>query len=280
MSNPTVQIINTPTRMVQVFAGPRGPSGASGSNGANGADGTSFRALGAWSSLVTYVTGNAVTARSLADPSVNSLWIVKDAQSPAVGVEPYLDTISWQELTGGASSAGTLAVSQVGHGFTSIGQPVAFDLSTGAYEPADARALRLVTTGVVSAINDVDNFSIQFSGRVIGAQASAITGAAAWVEGEVYFLSSVPGQVQTAAPSENGYYAQIVAIALAAGATSDLLLILGTPSNASAPVVFGDNPPVAQREGLLWFRTDNHPGLYVSRYDVTETLLMWVQANG
>lgn len=93
---------------------------------------------------------------------------------------------------GGGSTSLTYDVTQATHGF-SVGDWV-YHNGTG-YALADATAASTVdsTIGVVSAVADVNNFTVQFGGR--------ITGLSGLTAGGVHYISETAGQITATAPT-------------------------------------------------------------------------------
>ncbi|MBS1617135.1 MAG: fibronectin type III domain-containing protein [Bacteroidetes bacterium] len=80
--------------------GPTGPTGSNGVNGATGATGpagTGLNNRGSWVAGTTYDPGDYVFAPSLADTTVNSMWIVQGG-SFISGSEPGTDPSHWVEF--------------------------------------------------------------------------------------------------------------------------------------------------------------------------------------
>jgi hypothetical protein len=154
---------------------------------------------------------------------------------------------------------------------------------------ADARDKDLLAIGVVCDITNPNEFAVQTSGRLIHTGGLLIfdpvppAGRSSndWVLGRVYYLSTRPGMYEALPPSEPGAYLQPMVVPVSA---TELVLLTWGPENGQSPV---EVPPVEVvgglipgREGQLWYRKMDHPGLYVALWDPTRTRLMWVQTNG
>lgn len=284
-------VLEQQPNLIVVYDGPRGLPGREGDPGDDGAPGRSITVLGDWNNQLQYVPGNAVTSRSLNSPGLTSLWIVKDGQTPTVGLAPHLEAFAWSEISAGGDSAGgaIYRVNQVGHPFTMIGEAVGRSERTGRYEQADARDKDLLAIGVVCDIAGPNEFAVQTSGRVIHTGGLLIfdpvppAGRSSndWVLGRVYYLSTRPGMFEAQEPSTPGAYFQPMVVPVT---QTEFVLLSWGPENLQTPV---DIPAVETslgvvpgREGQLWYRRIDHPGLYVALWDETRTRLMWVQANG
>jgi hypothetical protein len=246
---------------------------------------------GPWNNQIEYGPGDAVTSRSLASPGLTSLWIVRDGGNPTIGRAPHEEPSEWSEVSAGGDSAGgaVYRVDQVGHPFTMIGEPVAKSEATGRYELADARSKDLLAIGVVCDIPGPNEFAIQTSGRVKHTGGLLIfdpvppagRASADWIPGRVYYLSTRPGMYEADQPSAPGAYFQPVVVPVS---PTEFVILSWGPENLDTPV---DIPAVETalgvvpgREGQLWYRRIDNPGLYVALWDETRTRLMWVQANG
>lgn len=275
------------TQIVAVYGGPRGIQGATGATGAAGSDGSSISVKGDWNSGTTYTPGDAVSSRSLYNPGIKSLWIVKDGQTPTVGIAPHLEPSKWVEVAGGDLSqqflGTTLPVYQLTHSFTSVGQPVSFNVSTGRYELADARYDGRLCIGVVADVTDANNFLLQFSGRIMDVDPVLISDASSWTLGAVYYLSTSMGFYQESDPSVDGWRAQPAVMPIdidgVTGFADLLILSFGVDSLTPKALHQNQSYPIPRREGDLWFRHDDYPGLYVSVENAVGSL-KWVQANG
>lgn len=294
MNLPTVNtaaVLGQDPNLIVIYDGPRGLPGGKGNPGGDGTDGRSIAVLGDWNNQLQYVPGNAVTSRSLNSPGLTSLWIVRDGAVPTVGLAPHLEALAWSEVSAGGDSAGgaIYRVSQVGHPFTMVGQAVARSERTGRYELADARDKDLLALGVVCDIVSVNEFALQTSGRLIHTGGLLIfdpvppagRSSEDWVLGRAYYLSTRPGMYEAAEPTVPGAYFQPMVVAVS---QTELVLLTWGPENAQSPV---EVPPVEVagglvpgREGQLWYRRSDRPGLYVALWDATRTRLMWVQTNG
>jgi hypothetical protein len=289
--NTQVAVLTQETQLIVVYDGPRGLPGREGNPGLPGTPGRSITVLGDWNNQLLYAPGNAVTSRSLLSPSLTALWIVRDGGQPTVGRAPHLDPSEWSEVSaGGEGGAGAVyRVAQLGHPFTTVGQPVARSERTGRYELADARDVDLLAIGVVAEVPSLDEFAVQVSGRLVNAgpllifdpAAPAGRGSSDWILGRVYYLSTVPGMYEAATPSQPGAYFLPMVVPVS---PTELVLLTWGPENLQTPV---DIPAVdigagiiPGREGQLWYRRQDRPGLYVALWDATRTRLMWVMANG
>jgi len=291
LSGKSATVLERDPNLIVIYDGPRGLPGAKGNPGGDGAPGRSIIVRGDWNNTVQYGPGDAVTSRSLASPGLTALWIVKDGGTPTIGLAPHLDTAQWSEISAGGDSAGgaIYRVQQVAHPFTMIGEPVARSEVTGRYELADARQKDLLAIGVVCDITNPNEFAVQTSGRVIHTGGLLIfdpvppAGRASsdWILGRVYYLSTRPGMFEGDQPSAPGAYFQPVAVPIS---QTEFVLLSWGPENLDTPVdipaVETDQGVIPGREGQLWYRRNDNPGLYVALWDETRTRLMWVQANG
>lgn len=170
-----------------------------------------------------------------------------------------------------------------------VGEPVARSELTGRYQLADARDKDLLAIGVVCDIPNVNEFAVQTSGRVIHTGGLLIfdpvppagRSSADWLLGRVYYLSTRPGMYEADQPSAPGAYFQPVAVPIS---QTEFVLLSWGPENLDTPVdipaVETDQGVIPGREGQLWYRRSDNPGLYVALFDATRTRLMWVMANG
>lgn len=291
LSGKSATVLEQDPNLIVIYDGPRGLPGAKGNPGGDGAPGRSIIVRGDWNNTVQYGPGDAVTSRSLASPGLTALWIVRDGGTPTIGLAPHEDTPQWSEISAGGDSAGgaIYRVSQVAHPFTMIGEPVGRSERTGNYERADAREKDLLAIGVVCDIPSPDEFAVQTSGRVIHTGGLLIfdpvppagRGSADWVLGRIYYLSTRPGMFEVDQPSAPGAYFQPVVVPIS---QTEFVLLSWGPENLATPVdipaVETDQGVIPGREGQLWYRRIDNPGLYVALWDETRTRLMWVQANG
>lgn len=294
MNLPTVNtaaVLEQDPNLIVIYDGPRGLPGREGDPGDDGTPGRSITVLGDWNNQLQYVPGSAVTSRSLNSPGLTSLWIVRDGAIPTVGLAPHLEQFAWSEISAGGDSAGgaIYRVSQVGHGFTMVGEPVARSEVTGRYQLADARDKDLLALGVVCDIPNPNEFAVQTSGRVIHTGGLLIfdpvppAGRSSndWSLGRIYYLSTRPGMYEADQPSAPGAYLQPVVVPIS---QTEFVLLSWGPENLDTPVdipaVETDQGVVPGREGQLWYRRNDNPGLYVALWDEGRTRLMWVQTNG
>lgn len=292
-----VTVLDDNTRVVVVYDGPRGDTGPQGAAGPAGSDGKSITPRGDWVNNQLYVSGDAVASRTANNPGLKTLWIVRDGKTPAVGVAPHEAPTDWMEVGAAstdATASGVLRVIQTTHPFTEVGQLAAFSEATGEYQLADARDRDLMPVAMIREIVDADEFAIQFDGIVPDVSPANILldpppplgrGEGSWVPGVLYYLSSSPGMLQERDPALDGYFSVPVAIAsqpssLDPQVPADLSLLGWGPDNLRAPVRISATAPPNPTPGQFWFRTDAYPGLYVAIADPTETLVMWVEANG
>jgi hypothetical protein len=104
---------------------------------------------------------------------------------------------------GGGGATLTQAVAQATHGF-SVNDWVYHNGTI--YALADASAAGTAESiGIVSAVADVNNFTVQFGGR--------ITGLSGLTAGEAHFLSETAGQITATAPSTEGAVIKPVLVA-------------------------------------------------------------------
>lgn len=287
----TATILEQNPNLIVVYDGPRGLPGAPGTPGDPGTPGRSIIVRGDWNNTVQYGQGDAVTSRSLVSPGLTSLWIVRDGAVPTVGLAPHLEPVAWSEISAGGDSAGgaIYRVQQIAHPFTMVGEPVALSTATGRYELADASLQTLLGIGVVCDITSPNEFAVQTSGRLIHTGGLLIfdpvppagRSSADWVIGRVYYLSTRPGMYEVDPPTEPGAYIQPMVVPIS---MTELVLLSWGPNNLDTPVdVIVNEPvggPVPGREGDLWYRRSDNPGLYVALWDEAMTRLMWVQTNG
>lgn len=266
--------------LVVVYDGPRGVPGRPGTPADPGAPGRSIRVLGSWASHTQYASGDAVTARSLAVPGFNSLWIARDGVAPTMGVEPRHEPTAWVEVGASEAASGSAGsiwnVSQLAHPFTRVGQPATFRASTGRYELADTRYADQMPVAVVREIVDAGQVVLQSSGRVPGIDPEVLA-FGTFEPGVIYYLSTVPGELQREDPRSLGEKYS-VPVLVPDGAGNGLLLgfhVAGLSTYAHV----GDTMPVNAKEGDLWYRTDAFEGLYVRVPDASGALV-WVQSNG
>ena len=291
LAGKSATVLEQDPNLIVIYDGPRGLPGKKGNDGNNGAPGRSIIVRGDWNNQVQYGPGDAVTSRSLVSPGLTSLWIVRDGGQPTIGRAPHEEPSQWSEVSAGGDGAGgaVYRVQQVAHPFTTIGQPVARSERTGRYELADARDRDLRAIGVACDITNLNEFAVQTTGRletagpllIFDPVAPAGRGSSDWVLGRVYYLSTRPGMYEAAEPSAPGAYFQPMVVPVS---PTDLVLLTWGPENLQVPVDIPagetEQGVVPGREGQLWYRRIDHPGLYVALWDATRTRLMWVQANG
>ena len=274
-------VLERPVEVVVVPEGARGPAGAQGTTGDTGAPGTSISVLGAWSALVAYTENQAVTDRSSTSLGYTSLWVVNAGAVPTLGVQPYLEPALWSEV--GAQTAtdvlgATFEVTQAGHPFTAIGQPVAFYPSTGDYQLADTRQYERLGFGLVSQVSAPDRFTVQTSGKIVGLEAAAVEGGV-YTPGQILYVSTTPGFLTTTRGFASGYTSMPMVVPTEInGSAQQTGVVLGWGPSTVDRAFIGDNPPVGGSPASLWYRTNDFPGLYVLLE--TDHGDRWVQTNG
>jgi hypothetical protein len=267
-------------QLVVVYDGPRGAPGTPGAPGAAGDDGTSIQVLGEWNDATTYVHGNAVTSRGAAAPGIDSLWFVRLGYAPTVGVPPHLEPAKWSEVGTGADALGPVwHVAQINHGFTMVGQPAYFSPVSSRYELADTRYAERLAIAAVREITDTNNLVLQVGGVLPGLDPGVIYGDPPWQPGRIYYLSTVPGRLQLEDPGLAGRISQPFLVPT--DADGDLGILLDWGPEMRLPAVFvNSEPPSSPEQGMLWYRTDAWPGLYIYLLDASGVTGMWVQTNG
>ncbi len=117
--------------------------------------------------------------------------------------EPVADEVLITIPGGGGGTTLDEAVAQATHGF-SVNDWVYHNGTIYALADASASA-SAESIGIVSAVADVNNFTLQFGGK--------ITGLAGLTAGEAHFLSETAGAITATAPTTNGAVVKPVLIA-------------------------------------------------------------------
>ncbi len=78
--------------------GPQGEQGLQGEPGPQGAAGTGLNNRGGWISGTTYQPNDYVFATSMADPLINTMWIMQAEEALLSTVEPNQDPLNWVEF--------------------------------------------------------------------------------------------------------------------------------------------------------------------------------------
>lgn len=100
----TFAFTNGATYTTPSLIGPQGPAG------------TGLNLRGGWVSGTSYIPGDYVFAASVADPSVNSLWICQSSTSFTSTVEPQNDQANWIEFSAPKGEDGVGITSTVDNG--------------------------------------------------------------------------------------------------------------------------------------------------------------------
>lgn len=127
-------------------------------------------------------------------------------------------------------SGNVRVVSQVGHPFSSRGQPVAYD---GTYKLAVSTDPALYPVAIVEEVIDVNSLIIRYSGWTEQLQAASFPGASI-TDGAIYYLSNTPGGLSLTPP-----------------ATGDTIPVLFTSGTNSARVLIAPVTSLALSGGEL-----------------------------
>lgn len=295
-----VAVFDADTDMVVVYDGPRGQTGPDGPVGPVGPKGDGFVARGDWQNNLAYTENDTVVATSSVNANIDSLWIVREGQTPTVGVEPKDEPSAWMEVGSPRTTDGlgpVWEVTQLAHPFTMVGQPATFNPGTGSYELADARYPERLMYGVVLDIPDANTVVFQAAGElayvdpfvIYDPATAAGRSDADWVPGQIYYLSSAPGMIQVEKPSAAGWIDQPVLVPTETNGdgTTRAVIIPWGPGGGGGGGLNNDNsgahegevsPPPNPSIGDLWFRQDDYPGIYI--YLEGPNGDYWVQANG
>lgn len=204
-------IFDREPQVVIVHDGSRGPKGVKGDEGDPGPKGSGINVLGAWTSGTVYKPNDAVTAESSLVQGISSLYIQRNGTPTTVSTTPPGDDPArWVEvgaLDWDNAFGGIWEVSQIGHGFTKIGQPVAFSWQANRYVLADARNEDELAIGVVREVVDADRVILQSTGEVPNIDPEVIyPDGSVWEPGRTYFVGTVRGRVQIAPPNDLTYF--------------------------------------------------------------------------
>lgn len=184
--------------LVVLYTGRRGEKGDTGV-GDPGPRGFSFNAKGIWANGQTYAPGDGVSAQSTAAAGITSLFIQRDTAPESVStVEPRVDTGRWLEVGPQDLSnvTGTIwRVVQALHGFTSIGQPVGYSVTSNRWVLASNQVGDEDAVAVVRDIISPSEFILQSSGEITGLDPSIImpAGATEFIPGRFYYVDRVRG---------------------------------------------------------------------------------------
>lgn len=220
--NPIGTIYDNAQPTVIVHNGLRGPVGIKGDEGDTGPQGDSIQLSGQWQSGASYGPLDAVGWRSSGLNGVQSLYVQSSSYpASASTTEPQDDPARWVEIgitSSTGSFGGTWLVVQVGHGFTQIGQPVAFNGTS--YVLADASNPALFAIGVVREVVATDKVILQSTGSIPNVAATlALSGVL--TPGALYYVSAVAGRLTDTPPSGVGQFTQAIFIA---GASDGIVL--------------------------------------------------------
>lgn len=151
---------------------------------------------------------------------------------PTLGlrIDPVLVTTGATEgvlvIGSGTEDSGTtegktsFTVNQAGHGFTAVGQPIRHT-DTG-WVLAQADDIGTAGVGLVEAIADTNNFTVNTGGLIIDLDPAAFAGAVAPTAGTFYYVSQTnAGQFTEIAPTDGQVWN---ALLLATGATTGVVL--------------------------------------------------------
>lgn len=147
----------------------------------------------------------AVSGQSnvVADTTSDTLTLVAGT-NVTITTDAATDSITINAAGGGSGTSFTRDIAQSGHGFV-LGDLLYLNGSTYTKAIATSAAASEVI-GIVSAVADANNFTLQFGGRV--------TGLSGRTSGEIYFLSpSSAGTATTTEPSTAGQISKPVYIA-------------------------------------------------------------------
>lgn len=212
-------IIDTPeNNLVIVHDGRRGARGTQGKPGPKGEQGRGIEVKGSWVSGTSYGPGDAVTDRSRMIAGVTSLYLQRtDKPLSASTLPPWQDTARWVEV--GASDfsnsfGGIWEVYQLDHGFTKIGQPVAFSTLAARYVLASAGNEDELGIAVVREVIDDDRVILQSTGEVPNIDPSLIYPSGdPWQLGATYYVSMTRGRLEPRKPTDPNAFANPILIA-------------------------------------------------------------------
>jgi len=215
-------------RFVVLYTGRRGQEGVPGDS-IPGPQGPGFNARGVWSSGAIYRPGDAVVDDGTAVAGVNSLFIQRATAPEGISTtSPRNDSGRWMEI--GAADLSNVTgsiwrVSQLAHGFVSVGTPIGYSVSADRWVPASNKIGDEIAVGVVREVISPDQFIVQTSGEITGLDPALIRpdGTAAYTPGQFYYVSRLRGRV-TQTPTEPAPGFTSNAILLATGPTSGVVL--------------------------------------------------------
>jgi hypothetical protein len=151
----------------------------------------------------TLPAADTITVEDEGTPLTTAVTKFNFAGAGVTVTEPVADEVLVTIPGGGGSASLTQDVNQTTHGF-SVNDWVYHNGTI--YALADASAASTAESiGVVSAVTDVDNFTVQFGGR--------ITGLSGLTAGEAHFLSETAGAITATAPTTEGAVVKPVLIA-------------------------------------------------------------------
>ena len=212
-----------------LFGGRQGRPGVKGDQGLPGPIGPGFRAKGVFVSGDEYGPGDAVQAEASSIAGVQSLYIQRSQVplSPAVAA-PRNEQFRWIEIGvfDLANFTGAVwRVTQIAHGFTGVGQPVAFSPVVERWVQASNKIGEQPAVAVVREIISADEVLLQGSGEISNLDPGIIfpQPVSEFEPGRFYYVSSVNGRLtlEPTAPSP-GFASN--AMLVATGATSGVVL--------------------------------------------------------
>jgi len=150
-------------------------------------------------------------------------------QEPLVLISGQVQRLPSGDDINGAVSNPAITLTNENAGAITVGQPV---YSSSAGSADEARANAIGTSRVIGLVQDASIAAaasgvIQYAGKLLSADWTAVIGSTNLVAGTVYFLDpSNPGQLVSTAPDTSGQYLVRVGIALS---TTELLIEIDRP---------------------------------------------------
>jgi len=166
----------------------------------------------------------------------------------------------------------TIKVSQVAHGF-SVQDAIYYDDGTSAWAKAKADAVTTLGIGVVSKVNDVDNFEVITDGEV--------TGLSGLTDGEWYYVSDTTAGLLTL--TESSIYSNPILIATSA-TTGIVLSLRAQDIGGSAAVVTRSDYDSTNLQYLYTGTADTGSATSsavwrISRYDFANGTIEYADGN-
>lgn len=205
-------------QLVVVHDGRRGVKGNPGRKGDQGDPGRSIRVLGPWTPNTSYCPGDAVTGRSRLMPGITSMYLQRSSKPCSIAtLEPWADPARWDEVNShswGNTFGGIWEVYQINHGFTRVGQPVAYSWQANRYTLASAASEDELGIAIVRAVVDKDRVLLQSTGELPNIDPAVIyPDGDGWQDGRLYYVSTARGRLEAAPPIDANAFTNPILIA-------------------------------------------------------------------